>query len=342
MANFGKTVLTSCPPWAQEAGRRIELMGFHFRFFEDYPLGDIGKRLQVRADEELAPKRRVKEYTERMKAGDQFPPAIFTADGYLADGATRTEAARQLGKTAFPAFVLDEVTYQDAPEPLLERLVTLAAMMNLTHGTGLSDADKINVIEYVARLKGPDATPEDIARQLHVSRSYVATILWMRKARERAAELGVSLESPRPLSVTHLARLGSASRSLNNEPWAALARLVVNGMLSTTEQLHITRRLNECSTDDERMKLIEAESRSRHAVAQGLNRRPPLSAQLRQHLGFMMKTEPGQVVEVASTEAGLEQYRQILAGIGFLQQAAARQQQFNRQRQGIPVPEFRS
>lgn len=340
MANFGKTALASCPPWAQEAGRRIELMGFGFRFFEDVALGDTGKRLQVRDDEELAPARTVKEYAEQMKAGDQFPPAIFTADGYLVDGATRTEAARRIGKTAFPAFILHEVTYADAPEPLLERLVTLAAMMNITHGNRLSDSSKMRVIEYIAQLKGADATPQDIARQLHVSTSYVANILWARKAQERAAELGVSLESERPLSMTHLARLGSASSRMNNEPWAALARLVVTGMLSTTEQLHITRRLNECDTDDQRLKLIEGESRSRVMVTQGLNRRPPPSAQLRQHLGFVYKNTPGQMMEAASAEAGDEQYKLIIGAIAILQQVAAAQLEFNRKQRAIPVPMF--
>lgn len=342
MANFSKTVLASCPSWAQEAGRRIELMGFHFRFHEDYSLWDTGKHLQVRDDEELAPQRTVREYAEQMKAGDQFPPAILTGDGYLVDGATREEAARRIGKRTFPAFILDEVLYEDAPEPLQEKLVTLAAMMNITHGNRLSESSKMRVIEYIAQLKGADATPDDIARQLHISKSYVANILWAKKAQERAGDLGVSLESERPLSVTHLARLGSSSARLNNEPWAALARLVVNGMLSTTEQLQITRRLNECDTDDQRLKLIDAERQSRHFVTQGFNRRPPLSAQLRQHLGFILKNEPGQMVEVATPEAGEDQYRQIQAAIAMLQQVAARQVKFNRDQSAIPVPVFRS
>jgi hypothetical protein len=342
MANFGKTVLSSCPPWAQEAGRRVELMGFHFRFHEDYSLWDTGKHLQVRDDEELAPARTVKEYAEQMKAGDQFPPAILTADGYLVDGATREEAARRIGKSTFPAFILDEVFYENAPEPLQERLVTLAAMMNITHGNRLSDSSKMRVIEYIAQLKGADATPDDIARQLHISKSYVANILWAKKAQERAADLGVSLESARPLSMTHLARLGSAAGRINNEPWAALARLVVTGMLSTTEQLQITRRLNECDTDDQRMKLIEGESRSRHFVTQGVNRRPPLAAQLRQHLGFVLKNEPGQMVEVGSQGAGEDQYKLVVSAITMLQQVAARQNEFNRKQMQIPVPAFRS
>jgi hypothetical protein len=88
-------------------------------------------------------------------------------------------------------------------------------------------------------------------------------------------------------------------------------------------------RLNECRNDADRMKILVAEKESRKANSSGVNRRPPVAASLRQHLGFVInqgKDQDGELlVETGSLKAGNNQYEIMGQAIEILRKARSRQ-----------------
>jgi ParB-like chromosome segregation protein Spo0J len=85
----------------------------------------------------------VKEYAERMEAGDVFPPVVVAFDGqhyWLADGFHRLHAHLELKRTAIECRVF-EGTVRDA--------VLVALKANSAHGLRRSNADKRRAVEIV-------------------------------------------------------------------------------------------------------------------------------------------------------------------------------------------------
>ena len=328
---IAKTELSKTPPWAQETGRQIELLGFEWFFIEDCKLADMAKVIQIRDDEDLAPKHKVKDYAEAMRNGDILPPAIFTTDYWLVDGATRETAAQSIGRTSYPAFVLKNAVYGDSPPPdLRQKLVSLGGSRNIIHGENLKIKNRARIIEWIAEDKGDNPSAEDIARQLHVPKTQVRDVLTVRDARTTAARLKIDL-SHRKLSWTHMIRLGTAAHRLNDLVFAVFAKLVLTTSISTTEMQVIMNRLFACTEDEERMSILTKEAKTRALQGTGLNHRPPVPAQLRQRLGWVEKNgtdNPSVLVETSSLEAGRDQYELIQRNIGILRKAALEQVQW--------------
>jgi hypothetical protein len=323
-----KTVTKNLPPWAQGFSSKLDLMGIEFLFLEEYRLLDLAKHVQVRDDEELAPKDRIAEFAERMRAGAFFPPAIITADDYIIDGATRELAAAAAGRKHFPVLKLKTMTYAGALASDIERMVTIGGAFNDIHGTSMSFKSKARLIELIADLKGDNVSVTDIANQLELKRELVRTVLTARDGRVKAEELGVSL-AKRHLSRTHMVILGTASKNMNAAPFRAFAELMVGTTMSTTEIQSVLNRLNKCDNDEDRMSILAAEKSSRTVNITGQNKRPPIPAQLRQHLGFIINQGSLQdadlLVEGISLKAGQDQYEQMGMAIEILRKAHAKQ-----------------
>jgi hypothetical protein len=322
-----KTVTKNLPPWAQGFAQKLDLMGEPYHFLEQYHLIDLGKHVQVRDEEDVANAGSVREYTERMLAGNLFPPAVITADDYLVDGATRMLAAAAAGRKYFPVLKLVNRTYHDALAPDVEKLVTIGSVFNNDHGKVSSAKSKVRAVEWIASVKGENVSTDDIASQLHLKRSFVRAALTAKKGKDRAEDLGVNL-ARRKLSQTHVVNLGTMDK-LNDEPFRAFAELTTSTTISTTEQQDIMRRLGECRNDADRMKILAAEQESRKDNSSGVNRRPPVSAALRQHLGFIIKQggihEGELLVETGSLKAGSNQYEVMGQAIETLRKARSLQ-----------------
>jgi len=109
----------------------------------------------------------VREYAERMKAGDHFPPVQVYFDGtdhWLSDGFHRVKAAAEAGQTTVQAEVW-EGTRDDA------FWMSLAA--NRTHGLPRSHADKERAVKAALAAR-PKLSDRAIADHLGVSPSTVA------------------------------------------------------------------------------------------------------------------------------------------------------------------------
>jgi uncharacterized ParB-like nuclease family protein len=110
----------------------------------------------------------VKEYAERMDAGDVFPPVVVVFDGqhyWLADGFHRLHALLELNRTTIECRVF-EGTVRDA------LLVALKA--NSAHGLRRSNSDKRRAVEIVlADEEWSKKSTRWIANVCGVSRKFV-------------------------------------------------------------------------------------------------------------------------------------------------------------------------
>jgi hypothetical protein len=113
----------------------------------------------------------VDEYTEAMRAGDEFPPLAVFQDGdtyILADGFTRHAAAKRAGRA--------NINCEVRPGGLRDAML-FAAGANATHGRPRSTADKRRA---VLKLLNDDEwckwSDREIARRCHVGHQLVAEL----------------------------------------------------------------------------------------------------------------------------------------------------------------------
>jgi hypothetical protein len=109
----------------------------------------------------------VREYVERMKAGDHFPPVQVYFDGtdhWLSDGFHRVKAVAEAGQTTIQADVW-EGTRDDA--------FWMSLGANWTHGLPRSHADKERAVKSALAAR-PKLSDRAIADHLGVSPSTVA------------------------------------------------------------------------------------------------------------------------------------------------------------------------
>lgn len=114
----------------------------------------------------------IKEYAERLAAGDTFPPpdVVEESNGeYLvADGNHRVEAVQRND----PNGMITVNVYQ-AHKGLTPRetAIYMSCTSNHTHGLRLKSADKVNVVRMYLSLPGnAEKTDVQIATELKVSR----------------------------------------------------------------------------------------------------------------------------------------------------------------------------
>jgi hypothetical protein len=292
----GRSILENVPPYAQSTIDRIELMGFtDWNFFENQPLADLNRRVQVRDTDKLAPHVDVARYAASLKRGDIMPPAIFTRDGYLVDGATREAAARLVGREVYPAVRLN-VNFENAPKPVIDQLTMLGTAFNMSHGRGMN---KANVEAVILNVANPGDTAREIANRLgNVSEGTVQNVLSARKGRQRASDLGFN-PADINLTQTHWARFGSSN--LNDEVLRDLITLSIDSSVSTTDLEDMLRALRERRTDQDRLTYLASEKRTRPDS----NGRPSRSGKVRRSLGFIMKfaDQPELLVETDPREA---------------------------------------
>lgn len=281
------------PDYAQATASRIELLGFRWRFLEDAHLADISRRVQVRDITALAPHNEVARYAQALKRGDLMPPVILTKDLYLVDGNTRTEAARKANWSYFPAFVLDE-KFQEAPEALLKRFITLGAASNLTHGRGMS---RENIAMVIAAVMTPGEPAKDVAAKLHIPVSTVSSVLNVQKAKDKLTSLGVDTSDESRLTPSHLRTIGGQLPRYTDPVLVKYAELIRDGQLTTTDARALGKRLTEAGTEEEKLDLILNERGARRDIISGQSSKPQPSAKLRQTLGFLLGSTPGDMIE---------------------------------------------
>lgn len=304
------TQVKDLPSFAQSTGRRVEQFGFTFQYVNEYPLVDLDRRVQVRNIADLAPLGETAKYAAALKRGDQFPPVIVTMDGYLVDGATRTEGARKIGWTSFPTIILD-VVFEEATEGQIYSLIWLGAGFNNTHGRGMKTANLVAIIEATTE---EDDSAKDIAAKLHIPESTVSMVMAGAKAKKRATGLNIPTDG---LTNSHLKTFGNKSRLLSDDVFAEFIMLVQDAKLTIAATNDVARRLEALTTEKDRMRLLNSERASYREIISGGATVPSRSAKLRQSLGYLLNAEnPELLVELEPSAS--EQH------VKMLQEAAER------------------
>jgi len=286
------------PPEAAVLAERIHLLGFGWTYIPEHRLAELAKRVQVRDTAAVAPPRETHRYALALQRGDVMPPVVLTADGYLVDGATRTEAARKIGWTSYPAFQLD-VNYETAPPAMVQQLIMLGSAFNLTHGRGMSTANIEAVIEAVAE---DDDSPRDIARKLHISDVTVAGVMNAAKARKRAAKLGIQVSEF--LTSSHLRLFGGKSIKYTDPVFSEFFTLAQDARLTISAVQDLARQLEAEGSESAKLGILRAERASYQGVIDGVSDNPSRAAKLRRSLGFLNgQDDPGLLVELSPAAA---------------------------------------
>jgi hypothetical protein len=282
------------PDWARVNLDEIESMGFHWSYIPQLPLADLELRVQVRDLEALAPETEVQKYARGLTRGDQFPPVVVSADGYLIDGATRTAAARACGYTAFPAIRLSE-NYENAPEILRQQFLVLGAALNGSNGRNMSSQNLDRLIEEVLN---PNKTYEQLAMELHVATHQVIRVAQRKRGSDRLARLGLGEDD---LGVTHLGVLGAKHAKHTDQVVKAAAELARDSGMAANDLRTMLGRAEELGTDEEKLRFIATERQSRAAqIAAGPRAALPKSVILRRALGYILANQlsPGEFCEL--------------------------------------------
>lgn len=283
---------TELPGYARPTASHIKKFSYSWRFVEEQPLADVSKRVQVRDIKFVAPAREVNRYFEAMKHGDQFPPIIVTADGYLVDGATRTAAAAKRGWQTFPAFVLD-VNFEDALPTQVNQLIYMGAGFNLTHGRGMNTK---NIAEIIETITDVDDTPKDVATKLHISSATASTLLNAANARKRAQRLGITVNGE--MTNSNLKLFGGKSQKFTDPVFEGFFRLAQDARLPYGALVNLSKRLEAAGTEHERVAILTDERRVYRDMIEGGATTPSQAAKLRQKLGFLLNvTDPERLVE---------------------------------------------
>jgi hypothetical protein len=229
----------------------------------------------------------------------------MTADKWLVDGSTRTEAARRLGWDNFAAVVIDS-SYENAPQQMRKQIQKLGTAFNNTHGRGMTPDEIASLIETIAE---DDDRPRDLATEMHLPVSTVNTIVNAVRARRRGTQLGVTF-IPGVLTNSHLKLFGAKSDKYTGPVFAEMLSLVQDARLTIPQATSLMKDVLAADTESARMVLLSRERAQYKAVidqfrnARGNVRQSPSRAgRVRQSLGFLLGQEPDKLVELNVQDA---------------------------------------
>jgi hypothetical protein len=274
-----------------KAVTEVERLGFRWTEVAQYDLSKLSpdRRVQVRELGHYAPKDAVERYAVQM-AHSEFPPVIVTADAWIVDGNTRIGAALVRGNKFFPAIVLDvEYAGPRTTTKQKDELLVLAATLNAQNGTPLTAKE---TREVAARFIALGWKAEQIARAIGVKPAGVTQV---KKEIDAAAKLKrVGMSDNGALKGASLRALGSKDvLALNDVPFRALATLAADAGLNASEIAAAAKESRQTGSDSEQTTVLERlrtemGDRIRERELTGVGK-PPVSRQLRQHLGFVTK-----------------------------------------------------
>lgn len=281
--------VTSVTPTKPTAITEIERLGFGWTEVADYDLTrlDTTRRVQVRDLSHYAPKDSVERYAIQM-GETAFPPIVVTSDDWVVDGNTRV-GARLLRKEKFsPAIVLD-VAWKGASRKAQNELHALAATLNASNGVPLTARE---TREVASRLIELGWKTEQIGRAIGLKASSVTQV---KREIEAAAKMRrVGLDPNGSVKGPSLRALGTKEvLALNDVPFKELATLAADAGLNAGEIVGTAKEAKTTGSDEGAMGVVsklrgELGDRIREKELTGVGR-PPVSRQLRQHLGFVTK-----------------------------------------------------
>lgn len=281
--------VTSVTPAKSTAVIEIERLGFGWTEVADFDLTrlDTDRRVQVRDISHYAPKESVERYAVQM-GESAFPPIVVTSDDWIVDGNTRV-GARLLRKEKFCSAIMLDVVWKGASRKQQNELHALAATLNASNGQPLTGKE---TREVAARLAELGWKTEQIGRAIGLKASSVTQV---KKEIEAAAKMKrVGLDPNGSVRGPSLRALGAKEvLALNDVPFKELAGLARDAGLNASEIMGAAKEAKATGSDEGAIGVMtklrtELGDRIREKKLTGVGK-PPVSRQLRQHLGFVTK-----------------------------------------------------
>lgn len=267
----------------------IERLALPWTMEAQYPIANLeaAKRVQVRELKHYAPRENVVTFSAQMAAGVAFPPIVVTRDGWLVDGNTRVGARLERKDPFTPAIVIG-IDYNGATEKHHGYLIALAATLNSQGGQRLAQAE---IREAAAVLIKLGWKADQIGRAIGMKSSSITGVKQEVEAVARLTRVGVPETAIKGASLRALG--STAALALNDLPYKELAELSIDAGFNALEIRSHATAARETGSDQEGIALIRAlrvECGDRIAERKLTGgSKPPMSRQLRQHLGFITK-----------------------------------------------------
>jgi hypothetical protein len=283
----------------------IERLGFGWTEVADFDLTrlSVERRVQAREAKHYAPKETVEQFAVAM--GEvAFPPIVVTVDYWIVDGNTRVGAKLRRKEKFSPAIVLD-VAFDGVSDKQRDLLFALAATLNQMGGLRLTSKEVRDVAQRLIRLGWKT---EEIGRAIGLRPGGVTMV---KKEIEAAAKLKrVGLDPNGSAKAASLRALGAKDVvGLNDVPFRELATLAADAGLNASEISSTAKEARATGSDTGAVDVIaklrtELGDRIQEVKLTGVGK-PPMSRQLRQHLGFVTKFHPESGTEFAGREQEL-------------------------------------
>lgn len=280
---------SAAPGTKPSAVVEIDRLRISYTEVADYDLTQLSaeRRVQVREEVHYAPRDAVERYAIQM-GETAFPPIIVTSDAWTVDGNTRIEASLKRKDKFFPALVLD-IAWEKATPTQQNNLYILAATLNANHGTSLTAREtRVVTASFIER----GVTPEQIARAIGLKPASVTAVKKEIDASKKLQHVG--LDDNGSLKGASLRALGAKDvLNLNDVPFKELALLSADAGLNASEIIATAKTARESGSDSGALEYLAQErvdlgDRIAEHELTG-SRKPPVSRQLRQHLGFVTK-----------------------------------------------------
>lgn len=267
----------------------IERLALPYKMDAQYPVSNLteDRRIQVRELNHVAPRDNVEQYAAQMEAGVAFPSVVVTRDGFIVDGNTRI-AARIKRKDPFtPALVID-IDFATAPEAKKSTVLALAYTLNSQGGQRMTSKEIRNAASV---LVGLGWKSEQIARAVGLKTSSVTGVKQEVEAKARLEKVGLDADEIKGASLRALG--SSAALALNDLPYKELAELACDAGFNSKEVTTAAKDAKATGSDEgglDYIRGLRVENNDRIAEKRLTGRgKPPVSRQLRQHLGFITK-----------------------------------------------------
>lgn len=312
----------------------VDRLGFGWELDYEYPVDkfDLTKRVQIREERHYVPQEGVTRFAAAMRQGHKFPPVVVSSDGYVVDGNTRIEAARRNRFPTMQTVVLSE-PYEAAPDSVKRRYTAVGAAANASNGKGI---DKKEIRDAVILIgSDPTYTATRIGAILGIPEHYVQSYLAEGRTVTRAKQLGLDVNDS--FTAAQLRLLGKV-RGVNDPVWRRLFTLVKDSGMAPTELRDLLKSVRESGSEQKATAILTEERESRRqqiaeykATAKS---KPPVAAQLRQHLGFVLRDDIGidGFVEYNRNQAA-KHLETVEQAIGVLRSVVEAQGRFNAEQQ---------
>lgn len=267
----------------------IERLNFDYHEVSQYDLANLSteRRVQVREINHYAPRENVDQYAIQM-GESVFPPVVVTNDGWIIDGNTRVGARLKRKEKFTPAIIVD-VDWAAANPKQRDMLYALAATLNAQGGQRLTSKETRSIAERLINLGWKS---EQIGRAIGLKSSGVTAV---KQELEAVAKLNrVGLDFNGAAKGASLRALGNKDVvSLNDVPFKELAELAVDAGFNAGEIRSAAKTAKEAGSDEgalTHIRTLRMENNDRIAEHKLTGHgKPPMSRQLRQHLGFVTK-----------------------------------------------------